>query len=595
MNARTMNAADDAAAVPAAGAAARPRVDPVTLEIVRNGLKAIAQRITRRMIRSANSFIVKEMEDCSASILDVRGQLLAEEAGPPIQLNTVGICLKTILEHHFPAHTWKPGDVVLTNDPYVGGESMAATHTNDYVAFHPLFFEGQLVAFSGLMVHHFDIGGMNMGTRGWGTEIYQEGLRIPPLKIVENGEIDAKVMAIVLTNTRTRDMLENDVISQISSVQVAADDVLDMFRKYGAATMHACFEELIEYSERRTREVLAAIPDGTYRHEEPVLDDGAKGGPYMLRLALTKQGSEVTLDFTGTHPQVQGPINSPLATTLAAVYYVMRCITGAAIPSTEGCKRPIHVVAPPGTLVNARAPAAVYQRMIVCHTIVDLVMGAMAQAVPQRIMADSCGCLYNYTIAAKPGTGERTVFGEVVPGGLGATAFADGIEVVACHVTNCHIPPSEAIEMESPVLYLRREMRCDSGGAGRYRGGVGQALSYRILGDDPGLQHTSQKSVSLPQGVCGGLPGDGGRWVINEGLEQEHTLEFAIGDIEPLRRGDTVTHYTPGGGGYGDPLAREPEAVARDVRAGLVSPRRAEELYGVVLDEATLEVKALRR
>jgi N-methylhydantoinase B len=233
--------------------------------------------------------------------------------------------------------------------------------------------------------------------------------------------------------------------------------------------------------------------------------------------------------------------------------------------------------------------------MIICHTIVDLVMGAMAQAVPQRIMADSCGCLYNYTIASKPGTGERTVFGEVVPGGLGATAYADGIEVVACHVTNCHIPPSEAIEMESPVLYLRREMRCDSGGAGRYRGGVGQALSYRILGDDPGLQHTSQKSVSLPQGVCGGLPGDGGRWVINEGQAQEHRLEFAIGDIEPLRRGDTVTHYTPGGGGYGDPLAREPEAVARDVRAGLVSLGGAEELYGVVLDAATLEVKALRR
>lgn len=575
--------------------AARAAVDPVTLEIVRNGLKAIAQRITRRMIRSANSFIVKEMEDCSASILDVQGQLLAEEAGPPIQLNTVGICLKTILEHHFPPQAWKPGDVVITNDPYAGGESLAATHTNDYLAFHPLFFEGRLVAFSGLMVHHFDIGGMNMGTRGWGTEIYQEGLRIPPLKIVENGEIDAKVMSIILTNTRTRDMLENDVISQISSVQVAAEDVLEMFRKYGAATLHACFAELIAYSERRTREVLAAIPDGTYRHQEPVLDDGAKGGPYYLRLALTKQGSDVTLDFTGTDGQVKGPINSPLATTLAAVYYVMRCVTDASIPSTEGCKRPIHVVAPAGTLVNARAPAAVYQRMIVCHSIVDLVMGALAQAVPQRIMADSCGCLYNYTIASRPDTGQRTVFGEVVPGGIGATAHADGIEVVACHVTNCHIPPSEAIEMESPVLYLRREMRCDSAGPGRYRGGVGQVLSYRILGEDPGLQHTSQKSVSLPQGACGGRPGDGGRWVINEGLPQERTLEFAIGDIEPLQQGDTVTHYTPGGGGYGDPLTRDPAAVGRDVLAGLVSLDSAEQEYGVILDERTLEVQALRR
>jgi N-methylhydantoinase B len=389
-------------------------------------------------------------------------------------------------------------------------------------------------------------------------------------------------------------MLENDLIAQISSVKVASEDVLELFRKYGNATMQACFAELIDYSERRTREALAAIPDGTYRHEEPVLDDGAHGGPYWLRLALTKQGSEVTLDFTGTDGPVKGPINSPLATTLAAVYYVMRCVTDASIPSTEGCKRPINVIAPPGTLVNARPPAAVYQRMIVCHTIVDLVMGALAQAIPERVMADSCGCLYNYTIVTKP-DGRRTVFGEVAPGGIGATAHADGIEVVACHVTNCHIPPTEAIEMESPVLYLRRELRTDSGGPGRFRGGVGQALAYRILGADPGLQHTSQKSVSLPQGVVGGRPGDGGRWVINEGLPSERVLAHAIGDIEPLEQGDTVTHYTPGGGGYGDPFTRDPSAVQRDVRAGLVTAAAAERDYGVRIDPTTFAILELCR
>ena len=566
-------------------------VDPVTLEIVRNGLKAVAQRITRRMIRSANSFIVKEMEDCSASILDVNGQLLAEEAGPPIQLNTVGICLKTVLEHYFPPDAWAPGDVVITNDPYAGGESMAATHTNDYLAFHPIFHEGRLVAFSGLMVHHFDIGGMNMGTRGWGVEIYQEGLRIPPMKIVEGGVLDGKLLEVILTNTRTREMLENDLTSQISSVQVAGQDVTDLFRKYGAATMHTCFTELIDYAERRTREEIARIPDGTWRHEEPILDDGAKGGPYWLRLALTKQGSDIVLDFTGTDAQVAGPVNSPLATTLAAVYYVLRCVTDASIPASEGCKKPVRVIAPPGTLVNARSPAAVYQRMIVCHTIVDLVMGALAQAIPERVMADSCGCLYNYTIVTDPDSGRRTVFGEVVPGGIGATSRADGINVVACHVTNCHIPPIEAMEMESPVRYLRREFRSDSAGAGRFRGGVGQVLTYRILGKDPGLQHTSQKSVSRPQGVTGGLPGDGGRWVINAGEPGEHTLEYAIGDIEPLETGDTVTHYTPGGGGYGDPLSRDPAAVVADVRSGMVSVEQAERLYGVSIDANTFSIR----
>lgn len=562
-------------------AGVRPVVDPVTLEIVRNAMKAIAEQVTRRMIRAANSFIVKEMEDCSASLLDAHGQLIAEEAGPPIQLNTVGVCLKTILEHALPPDQWNPGDVVLTNDPYVGTESMAATHANDYLAFAPIFHEGTLVAFAGLMVHHLDIGAMNMGTRGWNVEIYQEGLRTPPLKLVEQGQLDRKVLSIILTNTRVPDILENDLVAQLSSVAVAVDEVLGLFRKYGKDTMLACFDEMIAYSERRTRAEIARIADGVYHHEEPILDDGAKGGPYWLRVAITKHGTDLTLDFTGTDPQIAGPVNSPLATTHAAVYYAMRCITDPTISGTEGCKRPITIIAPPGTLVNAQAPAAVMQRMIVCHTLVDLIMGALAQAVPDRVMADSCGCLYNYAICDDPVGGRRTMFGEVVPGGIGATAFADGIDAMACHVTNCHIPPIEAMEIEQPVLYLRRELRTGSGGAGRFRGGMGYVLAYKILGGRPQLHRTSQKSKSRPQGMHGGLPGDGGRWVINEGLPSERTLAYAIGDIEPLADGDTVTHYTPAGGGFGPPRERDRAQVARDVANGFITAAQARDVYGV--------------
>ncbi len=585
--------APDALALARAGAPGPAALDPVTLEIVRNGLVAVAQRITRRMIRSAKSFIVKEMEDCSASLLDAQGQLLAEESGVPIQLSTVALCLKTLLREYFPLESWNPGDVVLTNDPYAGGESLAATHTNDYLAFHPLFYDGRLVAFCGLMVHHLDIGAANMGTRGWGTEVYQEGLRMPPLKIVDGGRLETKVMQVVLNNTRTPDILENDLVSQISSVQVAGGDVTDLFRKYGAPTMLACFDALIVQSERRTREAIASIPDGVYEHQEPVLDDGAKGGPHWLRLKITKHDTSLVLDFTGTDPQIKGPINCPLATTMSAAFYAIRCITDATIPSNEGCNRPITIIAPPGTLVNARSPAACYQRMIVCHSIVDLVMGALAPAVPERVMGDSSGCLYNYSIATHPDTGKRVMFGEVVPGGIGATAWADGADVLACHVTNCHIPPIEAIEMEAPVLYLRREMRSDSAGAGRWRGGVGQVLSYRVLGADPQLNYTSQKSVSLPQGVVGGRPGDGGRWMVNEGRDGEHRIPYQIGDLWPMKEGDTVTHYTPGGGGYGPAHQREPERVRADVRAGLLSPAAAWDLYGVRVDPQTHEITGL--
>ncbi|WP_442595222.1 hydantoinase B/oxoprolinase family protein [Parapusillimonas sp. JC17] len=568
-------------------------VDPVTLEIVRNALVAIAQRITRRMIRSAISFIVKEMEDCSASILDAKGQLLAEEAGPPIQLNTVGICLQTILKHTMPPETWKPGDVVIVNDPYIADESLAATHTNDYLAYCPLFFEGQLIGFSGLMVHHLDIGGMNMATRGWGTEIYQEGLRLPAVKVVCAGVVQKQVLEIVLNNTRTPGTLENDLLSQIASVGIAQSDIHSLFQKYGKEQMLKCFNALLDFSERRTRDEISAIIDGEYEHEEPVLDDGAEGGPHYLRLKIIKQGSEMTFDFSGTDPQIAGPINSPLATTLSAIYYVMRCITGSDIPSNEGCKRPLRIIAEPGTLVNARKPAAVYQRMVVCHSIVDLVMGALAKAAPERVMADSCGCLYNFTYVTNPATRNRVLFGEVVPGGLGATALSDGINVMACHVTNCHIPPMEALEIETPVLYRRREFQIDTGGAGRYRGGVGQVLEYQILGQQPMLAHTSQKSVSLPQGIEGGLPGDGGRWIINRGSNEERVLPYAIGDVEPLQTGDTVTHHTPGGGGYGDPRQRPIESVVEDVRAGLVSFFMAEAQYGVTVDPQTYAAQRL--
>ncbi len=478
-------------------------VDPVTMEIVRNNLMATAQGITRRMIRSANSFIVKEMEDCAASILDPRGQLLAEEAGPPIQLNTVGICLKTILAHCIPADQWRPGDVVVTNDPYAGGESLATTHSNDYMVYTPIFHEDRLVAFAGLMVHHLDIGAMHMGSRGWGREIFQEGVRLPPLKIVREGVLDENVLAIVLTNSRTREILENDLISQLSSVQVANDDIIKLFAKYGTETMEACFEALMDYSERATRAEIANIPDGVYRHEEQILDDGAKGGPYWLRLTLTKQGTDITLDLTESDPQIDGPINSPLATTHAAIYYALRCVTGASVPTNEGCKRPITLITKPGTLVNARHPAPVMQRMVVCHTLVDLVMGALAEAVPERVMADSCGCLYNFTYATHPETGRVYTFGEVVPGGLGATVGADGIDIMACHVTNLHIPPIEAAEIEAPALFLRREFRVDFG--------RGRALARRRR-PGPDLQDPRIRSPSPSHlAEVGGLSAGRGR------------------------------------------------------------------------------------
>lgn len=560
-------------------------VNPITLEIVRNALTMIAEQIAQRMIRSGTSYIIKEMEDCSAALFDGKGRLLAESASIPIHLNCIGITLRTVLDHYFPLDSWRPGDVVVTNDPYAGGESLSSHHTNDIIAFHPVFHDDQLVGFTALNVHHMDIGAMWMGTRGWGVEIWQEGLRIPPLKLFREGVRDDSLMALILNNSRVPSILENDLMGETAGIQVGAGEFRELFENYGAETILDCFDELILQSERRTRAEILAIPDGVYCHEEAILDDGAKGGPFKLVLKMTVTGDEVTFDFTGTDPQIDGPINAPLSATMAATYYVMKCITDPDIANTEGCKAPVHVIAPKGTLVNAQLPAACFQRMIVCHSIVDLVMGAVAQAAPERAMADSCGCLYNSTVAPNLDTGEIGVASEVVPGGIGATARADGIDVMSCHVTNCPIPPIEATEIEAPVLYLRREFAADTGGAGRWRGGMGQILEYKVLGVKPLFHHTSQKSVITPQGLMGGMPADGGGWIINRGMTGERRLPYAIGDVEFLAQGDTVTHISPGGGGYGDPAERTRAQILADIDAGLISLEAARRDYGFVDDK----------
>lgn len=571
------------------------KVDPITVEIIRSSLVMTAEQISARMIRAATAVIVKEMEDCSAALFDGQGRLLAESASIPIHLNCIGVCLRTIIDNYIPLNDWNEGDVILTNDPYAGPGSLSSHHTNDLIAYHPIFFDGNLVAISAINVHHLDVGAMWMATRGWNVEIEQEGLRIPPVKLVEKGALDQKVIAIILNNTRVPGGLENDLKSQLASITLASADIAALFERYGPATVNAAFEHLIDYAEQRTRNEISQIPDGKYHHEELILDDGAKGGPYKLCLKLTVKGSEIEFDFNGTDGQIKGPINAPLSATHASVFYVLRCITDHTIPNTEGCKRPVTIIAPKASLVNAQWPAASNQRMVVCHAIVDLVMGALASAVPERTMADSCGCSYNDTIGIDPATGDRVQFGEVVPGGIGATHQKDGANVLSCHVTNCPIPPIEATEIEAPALYLRREFIEDSGGAGKNRGGLGQVLEYQVLADSPQLHQTSQKSRIPPQGMAGGLPGTPGRWIINRGQADERELEFAIGEIIKLNPNDVVTQFTPGGGGYGKPHERSVDRVVADVENGVLSRDSALRDYGIRFADDNCEIVEILR
>lgn len=572
-----------------------PKVDPITLEIVRSGLILVAEQVNARIIRSATSIVIRESEDCSAALFDERGRLIAETATIPIHLNAIGTCLRTIIDHYFPLDQWNEGDVIITNDPYAGSGSLSSHHTNDTLVYAPIFWRGRMVAISGLAVHHLDVGGMEMGTRGWSVEIQQEGIRLPPVKIVRAGVVDEQLISIFTNNSRLGDELDSDLRAQISSISLAKADISRLFDRYGVDTMRGCFQELIDYSERRTREEISKLRDGVYAHEVLILEDGSQGGPYKLVVKVTVKGDELEVDFMGTDPQIAGPINAPLSATYAATNYVMRCVTDPNIPNTEGSRIPIRVLAEPGTLVNCAHPAPCNQRMVVSHSVVDLVFRAIQDAAPERTMGESVGCCYNELMATNIMTGRQMFWGEAVPGGMGATSVRDGASSLSCHITNTRQAPVELTEMSVPVFYHRRELANDTGGPGKNRGGLGMVQSYEIRIDDPKLSHTSQKTKIPPQGAVGGGPGKSGTWFVNKGTPAERELKNALGGLDYLKRGDVVTLTTAGGGGYGNPLERDVEKVLEDVREGFVSVESALRDYGVEIDARSLSVVSVQR
>ena len=574
------------------------KVSPITLEVMRHAFASVAEQMTATVTHTGYSPILKEGKDCSSALFDQRGRLIAEGANVPIHLNCLTPVLETVLAHYFPADSLAPGDVILTNDPYAGGGSRGSHHTNDLISIQPIFWNDGLLGFAIMMVHHSDVGGMYYGNGGWNQEIWQEGLRLQPVKLYKAGRLDEQLLTLILNNSRRPYNMRGDLLAQVSACTTGVRDMGRLAEKYGVELLAACAEELMDYSERRTRAELAMIPDGRYEHEEFVLEDGTAGGPYRLKVAIEVQGSDLLVDYTGTDPQIKGPINAPWSATYSATLYTLRCLTDPTIPSNDGCQRPITIRAPEGSLVNCQLPAACYQRMVVCHSLVDLIMGALAPAVPERVMADSCGCIYNNATGvnleshARGGDVEhRRGWSDCCShGGLGARFRKDGISAMACHITNVANAPVEVTEIGAPVLILERSLRPDSGGPGQYRGGLGGIYTWKSLAHDVRSSWTSQKTAIPPQGVFGGRPGQVGRWIVRPASGEEYELEHAIGTTE-LGYGDSVACLMAGGGGYGDPFLRDPEAVRRDVMYGLVSIQSARDDYGVVImDSETCEI-----
>ncbi|HEY3683800.1 MAG TPA: hydantoinase B/oxoprolinase family protein [Streptosporangiaceae bacterium] len=553
-------------------------MDPVTQEVVRYRLATIADEMETALLRAAYSAIVKEGLDASAAVFDRLGNNIAQAAAIPIHLGCMIPSVHAILER-WPADTMRPGDVFILNDPYAGG-----THLPDIAVLRPLFHEDHMVGVAVTMSHHQEIGGMVPGSLPPNaTDLYQEGLRLPPMKLYDAGEPVTPIFEMIRANVRTPDVVLGDVRAQLAACHLAQSRVAELATEVGRDTLDDVMAALLDQSEQLTRARVAEIPDGTYTFTDQMDDDGVEVGRKLeIRATVTVTGSDLHIDFTGTAAQAKGPYNCVPASSIAAIYYVLRAVTGNDIPNTSGCYRPVTYTLPPGSLVNPYEPAPVNSRTATVLRLCDALFGAFAQAIPERMPAAQSGQLLVMNFGGTdPATGKPYVTSELGMGGMAARPGLDGVDAVEASATNCMNVPAEAIEMESPVRVLEWRIWEDSGGAGRWRGGCGTEKVFELTAGSASANYRGERHTTHAWGAEGGHGAPFSRGDVRRADGTGESLPSKT--MVHLDAGDRLRVRLSGGGGYGDPLTRPAEEVARDVRDHRVSAERARELYGVVV------------
>ena len=540
-------------------------LDPVTVEVVRNKLDGIANEMELTLLKSSFSPIVKEGLDASASLFTLQGETLAQAIAIPIHLATLIPCVKRILAE-FPLETMRDGDVYCMNDPYLGG-----THLPDIAVVMPVMHRGRPLAFAAAMTHHQDVGGMAPGSVPTNaTEVFQEGIRLPPLKLREGERFNDTLLKILRRNVRIPETFEGDLMAQVAACTVGVRRLGALAATYGDNHLTAIFAELLERSEAMTRDALRAIPAGTYRAVDFLDNDGIDlDRRIRIEVAVTLRDGAITVDFAGSSPQVRGPFNVVPSGSLAASCYAVRAITDPTIPTNGGCFRPITLKLPEGSIVNPREPAPVNSRTATIKRITGTILAALAEAVPDRVPADNAGELLVLAFGGTRPDGTRFVTGELVAGGAGASAGKDGVDVIETDATNCMNLPAEALELDAPIRVHRTALRRDSGGAGTHRGGLGLVREYEILSGEVSFTHRGERHFIAPTGRGGGRDGAMARTVIYRLDGSEEVVPSKI--VTTLHAGERVVFETAGGGGYGDPAARDPAAVAADVADGKVT------------------------
>ena len=551
------------------------QIDPILLEVLKNGFEAIADEMALILMRTAHSPIVRDAMDYSTAICNARGETIAQGLTTPMHLGSFYDAMNHLVTTF--AGRIKPGDVFIGNDPYL----IQGQHLPDIYVIEPIFSGDRLCAWATTIAHHADVGGLVPGSNSIGaTEIHQEGLRLPFLKLVEDGVENKMLLEIVAANVRVPDQVIGDLHAQVAAARAGQRGFAALLDRHGPDAIEAYAEALQDQAEVLARQAIAGIPDGTYSFVDHIDGLGEDPQPIELHVKLTVAGSEITADWTGTSAQVKGGINAPLSFCKSNVYAALRSVMPGDVPNCHGYTRPITVTAPSGTLVNCTYPAPCGARGITGYRIIDCIFGALAAALPEQVAADGTGGSTLPSFGGMAG-GKPFVFSECVMGVWGATSTHDGQSGVPHMGSNQSNVPIEMIEADYPLMIDRYGYVADTGGAGEFRGGVSILREWRALSDDMYFGVRSDKSKFPPNGLFGGQDGAPAGTTILSGNSQRDLPPLPT-DPETLSQGDVVRHVMAGGGGYGDPLSRDVARVADDLLDGLISADHARDVYGVI-------------
>lgn len=559
--------------------------DPITFAVLKSAVESIVDDMAYTVMRTARSPIVRDVLDYSTTICDAQGRILAQAKTVALHLGAVPDAMEALLARF--AGDINPGDVIIFNDPYEGG-----MHLPDIFMFKPIFHDGEHIGFSVVICHHCDVGGRVPGSNASdSTEIFQEGLRLPPLKLYDRGVRNDIVFQIIERNVRLPDLVVGDLEAQLATCALGERELLRIVDKYGAPVFNQFLVDFLDYGERLTRNEIAQWPEGSYEFTDYIDGDGFDESPIPIKVTITVRDSHLHLDFTGSAPQVKGAINSTLSFVKSAAYLAIRCTLNSEVPNNSGVYRAIDISAPKGSFLNPHFPAPVAARALTGYRVVDTVLGALSKIVPTRVAAageggNSVVCLGGYDKQTR----EPFVMVDMINGALGARATKDGIDAVTNPSQNMSNMPVELMESTYPIRIEEYSLRTDSCGAGRQRGGLGVVRQYRLLAEEAVLQLRADRYTHKPYGLFAGKPA-----APSLNLLSVNGGEFQLLDSKVTRnvaKGDVIRHEQAGGGGYGEPMERALEAVLEDILDSKITEAFAREHYRVAIRDGKIDQQA---